>query len=290
MNSLEKKANLKFLSPMDDMKKERAENTVPPQMEEYIRERINIAPRTAIILGSGLGQLAGSVTDPVCISYKDIPFYPSSGVEGHTGELITGTIGKESVLVASGRFHLYEGYDMSTVTLPVRLFHRLGIVNLIITNAAGSVREDYSPGTLVGIDGHIDFTFRESVDTPRIVRDGKYHSERLLALAEAIARRESIELKKGVYSWALGPSFETPAEIGLIRELGGDAVGMSTVPEIREAGELGLEVLTISCVTNYAAGITPDLLTHEEVMEVTRNVSQKFNRLLTGIVSEITAG
>ncbi|MFQ6674665.1 MAG: purine-nucleoside phosphorylase, partial [Fidelibacterota bacterium] len=242
------------------------------------------SPRTAIVLGSGLGHFVSAVANPAIIGYSKIPHYPTTGVEGHRGELVAGMMGNEPVLVASGRFHLYEGYDLDTVTLPVRLFHRLGVENLIITNAAGSVREAFVPGTLMALEGHLDFTFRESSELPEVVRDDRFHSPRLLSLAEHVADGSQIDLRKGVYAWTLGPSFETPAEVRLIRKLGGDAVGMSTVPEIRMAGELGLEILTISCLTNYAAGISSQPLTHQEVMETAERVADIFTKLLTGVV------
>ncbi|MFQ6675757.1 MAG: purine-nucleoside phosphorylase [Fidelibacterota bacterium] len=261
--------------------------SLPSDLEGYVRERVALTPRTAVILGSGLGPFSGRVKKESVIPYEDIPHYPTSGVEGHPGELVAGWMGQEPVVVASGRFHWYEGYDMDAITLPVRLFHALGVTNLIITNAAGSVCLEFPPGTLMALSGHIDFTFRESADLPGIARDDRYHSRALLAAAKRVARREGIDLKTGVYAWTLGPSFETPAEIETIRELGGDAVGMSTVPEIRAAGDLGLRVLGISCLTNYGAGISDRPLTHEEVMESTGKASGAFSRLLEGIIGEI---
>jgi len=256
-------------------------------MVDYIQGLVSTVPRTAIILGSGLGKFAQQVNRSIILPYGDIPHYPVSSVESHSGELVFGTIENESVLIASGRFHLYEGYDLETVTLPIRLFHRLGVKHLIITNAAGSVRKDLSPGTLMVLTGFLDFTFRETVDFPEVFRDRQFHSPELISLAHEVAKREEIDLKSGVYVWTLGPSFETPAEISKIRELGGSAVGMSTVPEIRVAGELGLLVLGISCLTNYAAGITTEPLTHHEVMETADRVSENFSRLLKGIVKQI---
>ncbi len=267
--------------------KKKPGDDVLSKMESHVGTFIRGAPRTAVILGSGLGGFARTLNGSVSIPYGEIPFYPKSSVEGHSGELVAGNIGDRAVLVASGRFHMYEGYDVDTVTLPIRLFHRLGITDLIITNASGSVRKEVPPGSLMALKGHIDCTFRESADLPGINEDSRYHSPRLLKLAGAVAKREGVQLRTGVYAWTLGPSFETPAEVVLVRKLGGDAVGMSTVPEIRAAGDLGLEVLGISCLTNYAAGITSKPLTHEEVMEVTNDVSETFTRLMRGIVSEI---
>jgi len=255
-----------------------------------IRKQIAVEPKTAVILGSGLGHFTKHVADSVVIPYADIPHYPRPTVEGHSGQFVMGTIGQEPVILASGRFHYYEGYDIETITLPQRLFHKLGIKNLIITNAAGSVRKDFQPGDLMAIEGHIDFTFRESSNLPATVTGEPFHSEQLLKLALTAASRENVDLKAGIYTWTLGPAFETPAEIEVIRKLGGDAVGMSTVPEIRTAGKLGINVLGISCLTNYAAGITSDPLTHQEVMETASRVSETFSRLIRGIIITIGEG
>jgi purine-nucleoside phosphorylase len=254
------------------------------QMVESVRQKIYVVPRTAVVLGSGLGQFAKSIEDAVRIPYSEIPGYPLSGVEGHAGELVAGNVGHVPVLLASGRFHLYEGYDIDTVTLPVRLFHDLGIENLIITNAAGSTNRDFPPVTLMAAVGHLDCTFRESAQMPEVERGSDCHSPELLKLALEVAKSEQVTLERGVYAWALGPSYETPAEVQMIQELGGDAVGMSTVPEIRLAGKLGMRVLTISCLTNFAAGISKQPLTHDEVMETADRISGDFARLVRGII------
>ena len=288
MNSLGGDANLKSHAEVIHlMIKDPVLQEVPTSTVEYVRKSITTSPHTAIILGSGLGRFAEQVDVSVTIPYDKIPNYPRPTVEGHSGELILASIGDDAVLLASGRFHLYEGYDMESVTLPVRLFHELGVKNLITTNAAGSVRKDFFPGTLMLIKGHLDFTFRQSSDLPQPVWDEAYHSQALLDIARSVAEREGIQFHMGVYAWTLGPSFETPAETDMIRELGGDAVGMSTVPEIWMAGELGLRVLGISCLTNYGAGLTVEPLTHLDVMETAHNTSEMFARLLTGIVEEI---
>ncbi len=189
--------------------------------------------------------------------------------------------------MASGRFHLYEGLDIETVTLPMRLFHALGVENVIITNSAGSVREENAPGSLMAVTGHLDCTFRESAEMPSIVSDSQHHSGELLEIARQSASLNGIDLREGVYAWALGPSYETPAEIEMIRELGGHAVGMSTVPEIRAAAELGMKALTISCLTNYAAGVVDAPITHEEVIIIAAEAGERFGRLLSTIVEQI---
>ena len=259
------------------------------EMVEYVNSLIDVSPRTAVVLGSGLGHFSEYVENQTSIPYAHIAGYPLSGVEGHSGEFVFGELGSEPVVVASGRFHMYEGYDLETVTLPVRFFHQLKVNNLIITNSAGSVRRRLEPGTLMMLNGHLDCTFRESSKMPDVVRGGEYHSSELLDRARAAARAEGIKTAEGVYAWTLGPSYETPAEIEMIHELGGDAVGMSTVPEIRAAGKLGMRVLGISCLTNYAAGITDEPLTHEDVISVANRVSDKFTRLLKGTIESISS-
>ena len=256
-------------------------------MVSYVKGRANVSPATAVVLGSGLGHMAENVEGGVKVPYGDIPGYPQPTVEGHSGELILGNLRGEKVVMASGRFHLYEGWDLETVILPIKLFHELGVKNLILTNSAGSVRVQNGPGTLMAITAHLDFTYQESSDTPLIVNEDRYHSAGLLHIAGESAERNSIDLKEGVYAWALGPSYETPAEIDLIRELGGHAVGMSTVPEIRAAGELGMNILTISCLTNYAAGVVEAPITHEEVIASAAEAGERFGTLLTSIIEHI---
>ena len=254
---------------------------------DYVQERSTVQPRTAVVLGSGLGHMAENVEGAVIVPYSDIPGYPEPTVEGHAGELILGKLGGEKVVMASGRFHLYEGLDIETVTLPMRLFHELGAENVIITNSAGSVREGNAPGSLMAVTGHLDCTFRESAEMPFVVSDSRHHSGELLEIARQSAASNEIDLREGVYAWALGPSYETPAEIEMIRELGGHAVGMSTVPEIRAAAELGMKALTISCLTNYAAGVVDAPITHEEVIIIAAEAGERFGRLLSTIVEQI---
>ena len=254
---------------------------------DYVQGRATIQPRTAVVLGSGLGYMAENVVGAVIVPYSDIPSYPESTVEGHAGELILGNLGGEKVVMASGRFHLYEGLDIDTVTLPMRLFKALGIENVIITNSAGSVCKKNAPGSLMAITGHLDCTFRESPEMPSIVSDSRYHSGKLLEIARQSASVEEIDLCEGEYAWTLGPSYETPAEIEMISELGGDAVGMSSVPEIRAAAELKMNVLTISCLTNYAVGVVETPITHEEVIIIAAEAGERFGRLLSTILEQI---
>lgn len=258
------------------------------RMVDFIQSRFDESLSTGIILGSGLGHIGEKIQEAVRIPYSEIPGYPKPTVEGHAGELILGHLSGRTIVMASGRFHLYEGWDMNTVTLPVKIFHNLGVQNLIITNSAGSIREQNGPGTLMAIEANLDFTFRESSSPPSIVRSDNYHSREFLKLAAEQADCCGINLRRGVYAWTLGPSYETPAEIEMIKALGGDVVGMSTIPEIRAAAKLGMKILTISCLTNYAAGVSKNSIKHEDVIAVAAEVSEKFSMLLELIVSKIS--
>jgi len=222
--------------------------------------------------------------DIILIPYKDIPDYPESTVRGHAGELAIGSLDNIPLLAAKGRFHFYEGYDIQTVTLPVQLFHSLGIKSLIITNAAGSLKPDLQPGSLMIIDSYMDCTFRTSVTEPEEYSGISYHNSAYIKLAVKSADQIDLAITQGTYCWTLGPSYETPAEVSYIRSLGGDAVGMSTVPEIQVAAELGMKVLGISTITNYAAGIIDKPLSHDDVIKVSVQVKDDFTNLLTEII------
>lgn len=256
-------------------------------MVEYIYDQTGFSWGIAIVLGSGLGDFADNLSDRQIIKYTDIPGYPKPTVEGHAGELVIGKLAGIPVLGAKGRFHFYEGYDYHTVTLPIRLFHKLGIQTLIITNAAGSTRLAFPPGTLMAINGHIDGTFRHSVEDPEIVSGSPYHDPDLLRFAADSGQESGVEIVTGVYCWTLGPSYETPDEIKYFRSLGADAVGMSTVPEIQAAAKFGVPVLGLSCLTNYAAGITDQPLTHQEVIETAEAVRENFTQLVITIIKHI---
>ncbi|MCH7939957.1 MAG: purine-nucleoside phosphorylase [Candidatus Marinimicrobia bacterium] len=254
-----------------------------------VRAALPESPRVAIILGSGLSEFAENLSNRTIIPYDRIPHYPKLTVPGHVGELVFGYLNQTPVLVARGRFHYYEGYSLETVALPVRLLARVGVKALVITNAAGCVRRDWQVGDLMLITGHLDYTFIDNADDPQIISGEPYHSDELAAIAREAASTEGITLREGVYSWSLGPTFETPAEIRDIRRLGGAAVGMSTVPEIRAAADEGLQVLGLSCLTNYAAGILDQPLNHEEVLETGQRVKHTFARLLMAIIVKIEA-
>ena len=252
-----------------------------------IRPRLPGAPRVAVILGSGLSDFADHLNQQVVIPYDEIPHYPQPTVPGHVGKLVYGKVGRLPVLAAKGRFHYYEGHPLEIVTLPIHFFQRLGVRDLIITNAAGCAVTEWDEGDLMLITGHMDYTFIENAQDPVVLTGEPYHSRELMSLAREAARETGIQLREGVYAWCLGPTFETPAEIQEIRALGGHAAGMSTVPEIRAAAEAGLNILGISCLTNYAAGIRDQPLNHEEVLATGQRVKQTFAQLVLGILSKI---
>ncbi|MDP6339868.1 MAG: purine-nucleoside phosphorylase [Candidatus Marinimicrobia bacterium] len=256
-------------------------------MAEQVFDQSGFGGRIAVVLGSGLGGFADGLSDQKIIPYENIPDYPRATVEGHSGELVAGSLDGVEVLAAKGRFHYYEGYEFDEITIPVRLFSKLGIDHLIITNSSGSMNKDCPPGTLMAIMGHMDCTYRHSAADPKLFTGSPYHNPILIEVAQSCASDLELELATGNYCWTLGPSYETPAEIEDMQRLGGDVVGMSTVPEIITAGELGMKVLTISCLTNYAAGISPKLLTHEEVIDTAKKAGEKFTSLLKRIISEV---
>ncbi len=258
----------------------------------FIRERIAVAPRVAIVLGSGLGSFADRIEQASVISYTDIPHFPRPTVEGHSGRLVVGTIAESPVVVMQGRVHAYEGYSPEEVTFPIRVLGRLGIRTLVVTNAAGGIRLDLRQGELVLLSDHINFTGRNPVSGanderlgPRFFDMTEAYSKRLRLLAHSAA-----ELSEGVYLAVSGPSFETPAEINAFRILGADLVGMSTVQEVIVARHMGIEVLGISCVTNMAAGILDQAINHQEVMETGARVQAQLTNLLTALLPALHPG
>jgi purine-nucleoside phosphorylase len=258
----------------------------------FVRERISVGPRVAVVLGSGLGSFAESVEQPVAIAYQEIPHFPRPTVEGHSGRLLVGKVAGTPVAVMQGRVHAYEGYSPEDVTFPIRVLGRLGITTLIVTNAAGGIRLDLKQGQLVLISDHINFSGRNPVSGanderlgPRFFDMTDAYSKRLRLLAHSAA-----ELEEGVYLSLSGPSFETPAEIRAFREWGADMVGMSTVQEVIVARHMGIEVLGISCVTNMAAGILDQPINHQEVMETGARVQAQLTSLLVALLPVISRG
>ncbi|HYK37991.1 purine-nucleoside phosphorylase [Alloacidobacterium sp.] len=260
----------------------------------HIRARSSMKPAIGIILGSGLGAFADQIADAVAIPFAEIPNFPKSTVPGHSGRLVMGTLEGVPVAVMQGRVHAYEGYPPEEVTFPVRVLGLLGVKTLLVTNAAGGIRPGLKQGELVLISDHINFTgFNPVVGEnderfgPRFFDMSEAYSKRLRMLTQRTAKDQNYEISEGVYLCVLGPSFETPAEIRAFHALGADLVGMSTVQEVIVARHMGLEVLGISCVTNLAAGIQAEPLSHEEVMETGRRVADRFTQLLAALVPAI---
>ena len=245
----------------------------------------------AIVLGSGLGDMADEIQDATVIDYHDIPHFPVSTVPGHKGRLVIGSLEGHNVMCMQGRFHYYEGYSMAEVVYPVRVMKILGIDSLFLTNAAGCVNRSWKPGDLMIIEDHIkliaDSPLRGSNPDelgPRFFDMSRAYDKTLIGVAEAEADKLGINIRKGVYMLFTGPAFETPAEVRFARTAGADAVGMSTVPEAIAASHMGMHTLGISCLTNMAAGILDQPLNHEEVLETGERVKKDFSALVRGIV------
>jgi len=265
------------------------ENTI-----KYIKERINdFKPETGIILGSGLGELA----DEYCkyaIPYSEIPGFIKSNVIGHKGKLVFAEINGRKVVMMQGRNHFYEGHSMQEITYPVKVMKGLGIKTLILTNAAGAVNESFKPADLMIIKDHINFMGTNPLIGPNDNSQGErfpdmseIYKKHLIELTEKCAKKLNIDIQKGIYWANSGPCYETPAEINMVRILGGDAVGMSTVPEAIVANHCGLDVLGISCISNNASGEGCEKLSHDEVIETTNKVKSKFKSLVLALISEL---
>lgn len=245
------------------------------------------APRVGVILGSGLGAFADRFEGKIAIPYEDLPHFPRSSVPGHAGRLVLGTVGGEPAVAMQGRVHYYEGYLPWQVAFPARVLCLLGIKTLVVTNAAGGIHPDLRPGDLMAISDHLNLSgwnalTGENDDRlgPRFPDMSTAYQPELLQELLAVARRSNVTLKQGVYAILSGPSYETPAEIRMLRTLGADAVGMSTVPEVVAAAHMGVRVAGVSCITNLAAGIGHKPLSHEEVAETANRVKDVFTRLL----------
>ncbi len=243
-----------------------------------------------MILGSGLGELAGEVKNPLIFDYKDIPNFPVSTVVGHAGRLVYGELEGKHVLIMDGRFHYYEGYDMETVTFPIRLMKLLDVETIIVTNSAGGANPTFEPGDLMIITDQINYTGTNPLIGPNDDRFGPrfpdmshaYHEYGQEVVRKA-AKELNINIKEGVYMGYSGPTYETPAEIRFTQAIGGDAVGMSTVPEVIVANHAGIKVIGISCITNLAAGMQANL-NHEEVVETTQRVKEVFKSLVRKVL------
>jgi purine-nucleoside phosphorylase len=254
------------------------------------------APRVAVVLGSGLGGVADAVTDGTEIPYNEIPHFVSSTVEGHAGKLIIGACGDVDVLLMKGRMHFYEGYSMEEITLPVRVFSLMGIRSLILTNAAGGTAPHLSPGSLMALTDHINMMGENPLRGPNDERFGprfpdmtNVYTSAYVEAAHEIAREIGAVLFEGVYMALRGPTYETPAEIRMMRKLGADAVGMSTVPEATVAHHCGMNVLAISCITNVAAGLAPNEINHAEVISVGAAAGKQLGELIVRVIPRLIA-
>jgi purine-nucleoside phosphorylase len=267
------------------------------QVEEAaqaVRSRVPEVPGVAIILGSGLGDFASSLTGAVTMPYEELPHWPASRVIGHSGKLVVGKSNGRTIVALAGRSHLYEGHDVSRVAFAVRVLGRLGIHNLILTNAAGGVNTSFAQGALMVIDDHINLMGHNPLVGQNDERFGvrfpdmtEVYSSRLRRVADEAGRALGLTLPHGIYAALLGPSYETPAEIRYLRTIGADAVGMSTVPEAIVARHMKMDVLGISCITNMAAGVLPQPLDHAEVMETAAKVRGQFIALLERIIGQL---
>ncbi|RPI52103.1 MAG: purine-nucleoside phosphorylase [Acidobacteria bacterium] len=259
-----------------------------------IRSKAAIVPDIAVVLGSGLGDFASSLERATVIRYEDIPDWPAANVIGHDGRLVIGEVSGRPVAALSGRAHFYEGHTLRTVTFPTRVVGALGVRSLILTNAAGGINTSFAPGDLMVIDDHINLLGGNPLVGPNDDRLGvrfpdltNLYSPRLRHLADEAAAADGLTLRHGIYVACHGPSYETPAEVRYLRTIGADAVGMSTVPEAIVARHMGVEVLGVSCITNLAAGVLPQPLNHDEVLETAKRARGKFVSLLNAVIARM---
>ena len=261
---------------------------------KFVRSRTKIAPTAGVILGSGLGNVVDAIEVDVAIPYAEIPGAKASTVVGHQGRMILGRAGSVPVVVMQGRVHFYEGYEMEEVMFLSRVIGRLGIKNLIVTNAAGGVNKSFKTGDLMLISDHINFMGVNPLRGPNLQELGVRFPDMSEAyplamrdLAREVGKEVGVLLQEGVYLALSGPTYETPAEIRAFRTLGADAVGMSTVPEVIAMSHINIPVLGISCITNMAAGVLPQKLTHQEVMDTTARVQKEFTALVMGVLRRL---
>ncbi len=260
----------------------------------FLMSKIHVVPKIALVLGTGLGDFAERLEDRIEIPYCNIPSFPVSTVKGHKGRFVFGKIADKYVAIMQGRVHYYEGYSMQEVTFPVWVLRAMGVENIIVTNAAGAINESYEPGDLVLLSDHIKLCAESPL---RGVGDNEFgerfhdmtkvYSNDLAEIAKDVAYGMEIPLEEGVYAFMAGPQFETPAEVRMLASLGADLVGMSTVPETIVAAHTGMKVLAISCITNYAAGVSLGTISHEDVQRMGEMVKEKFEFLMKGLIERI---
>src|SRR3989475_4516104 len=261
---------------------------------EQIRSRANARPSVAIVLGSGLGAFADELTESTSLAYKEIPGFARATVEGHAGRLVIGRAGEVPIAAMQGRFHFYEGYSLEDVTFPIRVLKLLGVRTIILTNAAGSLNTEFTPGSLMVITDHINLLGVNPLVGPNDVRFGprfpdltSVYARRLQDLVISEANAIGLDMRRGIYAALSGPSYETPAEIHMVRTLGADAVGMSTVPEAIVARHMNIEVIGISCITNLAAGVSDVPVDHSQVMATGERVRAEFSELLKRVLPRL---
>jgi len=264
------------------------------QTADFIRKTLNLQnPETAVILGSGLSGFASVLNNVTSVAYKDIPNFPQSTVSGHKGQLLHGFLGEKEILCLNGRFHLYEGHEPSVIAQVIHILKELGVKRLIVTNAAGSLNKELAPGALMLINDHINFSGRNPLVGPndenygpRFPSMNNAYTLKLRQKCKKIAETQKITLKEGVYLMVLGPNFETSAEVRAFGRLGADAVGMSTVPEVIAAAHCSMDVLGISVITNYAAGLMDNTPSHQETLAEADKASARLTKLLTEFIKE----
>ncbi len=251
-------------------------------------------PELGFILGSGLGAITNHIEDPISIPYTDIPHFHGTSVEGHAGKMVLGKFHGVSCVFLQGRFHVYEGYPMDEVVFPTRTICALGIKTLVLTNASGGINTRYRPGNIMIIEDHINLMGDNPLKGPNLAEFGprfpdmsEAYSKDCVAIFEKCGEELGLELKKGTYVGVLGPTYETPAEVRMLRTLGGDAVGMSTVPEAIAAAHLGVRVTGLACITNLAAGLSPKRLSHQEVIENVKLSVESLDKLIAAAVPKL---
>jgi purine-nucleoside phosphorylase len=254
----------------------------------FLKHRTGRQAQIGVILGSGLGGLIDQIENSVSIRYEDIPHFPVSSVDGHRGELLLGDLCGASIFVLSGRVHYYEGYTMQQVAFPVEVMAAFDVQTLIVTNSAGAINESYKPGDIVSIRDHINLMGGNPlIGTVKFVNLTEAYNSELRKLARETAGRQGMTLRSGIYAAYSGPSYETPAEIGAMRTMGADMVGMSTIPEVIMANSLGMKVLGLSMITNMAAGISPEPPSHQDVIKISKKGSAKFSGLIKGVIEQL---
>lgn len=258
---------------------------------QFIIEKTSITPTIGIVLGSGLGELADDIEQQIAINYSDIPHFPKSTVEGHAGKLVIGKLNHQDVVVMQGRFHYYEGYSMQDVTFPIRVFHKLAVSTLLVTNACGGLNPSFQPGDLMLITDHINMTGdnpligpNEEAFGPRFPDMSRAYDPKLQSHVLHIAQKLNTPIQKGVYAGISGPSYMTKAELKMLRYIGADTVGMSTVPEVIVANHMKMKVIGLSCITDMAIAEELEPLTHEQVVAVANKTKPKFKKLVKEIV------